>query len=126
MIINSLLENDFYNFSMMQAVLHNFPSTQVVAKFKCRNEHILDFKSLTPYIDRIKEEINHLGELKFTSEELHYLSKIPFFKPDFIDYLENFRLHPEKNVFYSIDDIVTYYSNILEGKLEAERLFFAS
>ena len=98
MIINSLLENDFYNFTMMQAILHHFPATDVTAKFRCRNEDI----SLMPYFDRIKEEINHLGTLMLTEDELSYLSKIPFFKKDFIDYLENFRLHPEKNVKYVI------------------------
>jgi nicotinate phosphoribosyltransferase len=98
MIINSLLENDFYNFTMMQAILHHFPSTQVTAKFKCRNADI----SLMPYFDRIKEEINHLGTLMLTEDELSYMSKIPFLKKDFIDYLENFRLHPEKNVKYVI------------------------
>lgn len=98
MIINSLLENDFYNFTMMQAILHHYPATQVVAKFKCRNADI----SLMPFFDRIKDEINHLGTLQFTKDELAYLNQIPFLKKDFIDYLENFRLHPEKNVTYTV------------------------
>jgi len=37
MIITSLLDTDLYKFTMMQAVLHQFPSAQVSYKFKCRN-----------------------------------------------------------------------------------------
>ncbi|WP_310609489.1 hypothetical protein, partial [Limnohabitans sp.] len=36
MIITSLLDTDLYKFTMMQAVLHQFPSAQVSYKFKCR------------------------------------------------------------------------------------------
>ena len=37
MIITSLLDTDLYKFTMMQVVLHQFPSAQVEYRFKCRN-----------------------------------------------------------------------------------------
>jgi nicotinate phosphoribosyltransferase len=45
MIITSLLDTDLYKFTMMQAVLHQFPSAQVSYKFKCRNVGV----NLAPY-----------------------------------------------------------------------------
>jgi hypothetical protein len=36
MIITSLLDTDLYKFTMMQAVLHQFPGAQVEYRFKCR------------------------------------------------------------------------------------------
>ena len=40
MIITSLLDTDLYKFTMMQAVLHQFPGAQVEYRFKCRNPGI--------------------------------------------------------------------------------------
>lgn len=94
MLINSLLQNDFYKFTMAQAVLHNFPATEVEYAFKWRGDN----NYLEPsYIERIKEEVHNLCSLTFQPEELEYLGKIPFLKSDFIDFLENYRLR-EKHI----------------------------
>ncbi|NOL49209.1 nicotinate phosphoribosyltransferase [Pelistega europaea] len=91
MIINSLLDTDLYKFSMMQVVLHQFPSAQVEYRFKCRNKGI----NLRPYIDEIREEIHHLCQLKFQKDELEYLRNLRFIKIDFIEFLGLFHL-PER------------------------------
>lgn len=88
MIINSLLDTDLYKFSMMQAVLHNFPSAEVEYTFKSRgNETFLNIQK------KLYEEINHLCNLRFQPDELKYLSTIPFFTNDFIDFLSLFQLN---------------------------------
>ena len=56
MIITSLLDTDLYKFTMMQAVLHQFPSAQVSYKFKCRNPGV----ALAPYVQEIRDEIRSL------------------------------------------------------------------
>ncbi len=86
-IIKSLLDTDFYKLTMAQAVLHQYPAVTVRYKFKCRNK-----KEITQ-IDEINEEIDHLCSLKLTEEEIGYLSTIPFFKADFIEYLRLFQLN---------------------------------
>ena len=91
MIITSLLDTDLYKFSMMQVVLHQFPSAQVEYRFKCRTPGA----NLRPYMDEIREEIHHLCQLKFTEDELNYLSNLRFIKGDFIEFLGIFHL-PEK------------------------------
>ncbi len=94
MIVNSLMDTDLYKFSMMQVVLHQFPSAHAGYRFKCRNENI----NLRPYIDEIKEEVRHLCSLRFKQDELDYLSTLRFIKPDFVDFLGLFQLS-ERNFF---------------------------
>ena len=53
MIITSLLDTDLYKFTMMQAVLHQFPSAQVSYKFKCRNPGAVSYTHLTLPTKRI-------------------------------------------------------------------------
>lgn len=86
-IITSLLEDDLYKYSMQQVVLHNFAGAMVEYKFKCRTPGI----NLLPYIDEIREEIKQWCNLWYTDEELDYLSTIRFLKPDYIEFLRNFK-----------------------------------
>ena len=96
MIITSLLDTDLYKFTMMQVVLHQFPGAIVEYKFKCRTQGV----DLRPYINEIKEEVKAFTKLRFTKEELDYLSQFSFFKSDFIDFLRIFQLSEE---FITID-----------------------
>ena len=93
-IIESLLDTDLYKFSMMQAVLHQFPAAQVEYKFKCRTPDV----PLAKYANEIQEEIHHLCALRFTEDELRYMRSLRFIKSDFVDFLELFRLN-EKYIY---------------------------
>lgn len=99
-MINSLLDTDLYKISMMQAVLHQFPGVDVEYNFRCRNKSHVKLASLA---DDIQHEVNLIGLLEFSKEELDYLSEIRFFKPDFIDFLRLFRLNPQ-HVHVSCDE----------------------
>ena len=88
MIIQSLLDTDLYKFTMMQVVLHHFPSAQVEYRFKCRNQGV----DLTPCLGEINEQIRALCRLRFTPRELDYLRGWRFFKSDFVDLLGLFQL----------------------------------
>ena len=89
MIITSLLDTDLYKFTMMQAVLHQFPSAQVSYKFKCRNPGV----ALAPYVSEIRNEIRALCSLQFQDAELAWLRSLRFIKSDFVDFLGLFRLN---------------------------------
>ena len=89
MIIHSLLDTDLYKFTMMQVVLHHFPGAQVEYRFKCRNEGI----DLVPFIEEIREEIQHLCTLRFRERELDYLRGMRFIKSDFVDFLGLFQMN---------------------------------
>ena len=91
MIITSLLDTDWYIFTMAQVFLHHYPATISKSRFKCRNPEVA--KILPQLVDQINEEIDHLCTLRFTEKELKYLSGFSYFKPDFIEYLRMFMLN---------------------------------
>jgi nicotinate phosphoribosyltransferase len=88
MIIESLLDTDIYKFSMMQAVLHQFPGAEVEYRFKCRTPDL----DLLPLAQEIEREIEHLCTLMLTGEELEFLAGQRYFKRDFIEFLRLFHL----------------------------------
>jgi len=88
MIITSMLDNDLYKFTMLQAVLHQHPGAMVEYAFKCRTEGI-DFRA---YAGDIIKEINKMCRgLQFTKEELEYLGDLRFMKEDTIQFLKLFK-----------------------------------
>jgi len=87
-IIQNLLDTDFYKITMMQAVLHNYPNAEVEWEFRCRNG-----EDLSPYLGQIRYQIEQLAEVTVTHDQLAYLEKIPFLKPDFIRFLSLFRFN---------------------------------
>ena len=89
MIITSLLDTDLYKFTMMQAVLHQFPGAQVEYRFKCRNPGV----QLGPLVHEIRTEVRSLCSLKFQDPELLWLRSLRFIKSDFVDFLGLFKLN---------------------------------
>jgi nicotinate phosphoribosyltransferase len=88
MIINSMLDNDLYKFTMMQAVLHQFPAVEVEYKFKCRTEGV----NFAPHVFQIIDAVDAMcSELSFTQDELGYLSGLRFIKSDFVQFLKLFK-----------------------------------
>lgn len=83
-IITSLLENDMYKFSMGQAIYHQFSDYKTTWTFKCRNR---DVKFTPDMVDEIKSQIKIYCELRFTEEELDYLSHIKWIKGSYVDFL---------------------------------------
>lgn len=90
-IITSLLDNDLYKFTMLQAMLHQFPQTHGVYRFRCRNN-----KDTAYPLGSIKEalelQLDYLCQLRFLPDELEYLRSLRFMRSDFVDYLELFQL----------------------------------
>lgn len=89
MIIHSLLDTDLYKFTMMQAVLHQFPGAQVEYRFKCRNGDV----ALAPYAAEVNREVDSLCELRFREDELDWLRALRYVKSDFVDFLALFHFN---------------------------------
>ena len=83
-IINSLLENDLYKFSMGQAIYHQFASYKTTWTFKCRNK---DVKFTKPMVEEIKKQIKQYCSLRFKEDELEYLHSIIWIKGSYVDFL---------------------------------------
>ncbi len=87
-IVQDLLENDLYKFTMWQALLHSHPAAQAEYRFVCRNRPALPLAELAPAVNA---ELDQLCSLSFTPEALAYLSQLRFLRSDFIDFLSVFR-----------------------------------
>ena len=101
-IITSLLDNDLYKFTMLQAMLHQFPQTHGVYRFRCRNNE----DTLYPLADikeALEKQLDSLCELRFLEDELEYLRGLRFMRSDFVDYLELFKLK-RRFITVSTDD----------------------
>jgi len=88
MIISSMLDNDYYKFTMQQFVFHQFPDVEVEYEFYCRTPEV----DLSPYAEKIEKEIRLFCRSKLTEEELTYLRWMKIFQPDYRLFLENFFL----------------------------------
>lgn len=99
-IIKSLLDTDVYKFYMQQVAFHQYPNTKVKYQFVCRNKDV----DLSPYIEEIREEVNKVGSLSISNEEIKYLrslkKKKQIFKEDYLSFLKTYRMNPkEVNLF---------------------------
>ncbi|MDB5984528.1 MAG: pncB [Pseudomonas sp.] len=88
LVVQNLLDTDFYKLTMMQAVLHNYPNVDVEWEFRCRNG-----EDLRPYLTEIRHQIALLCELQMNIEQLGFLERISFMKPDFLRFLGLFRFN---------------------------------
>lgn len=83
-IINSLLENDLYKWSMGMCIFHQFSEKTTTWEFKCRNKDVFFTSEM---VEEIKEQIEAYCNLRYTEDELIYLKNIKWLKSSYIDYL---------------------------------------
>ena len=87
-IIISLLDCDFYKFTMLKVMWHRHPDLNGTYLFKCRNKDVTFTKEM---VDEINAQIDHLCTLTFTDEELEYLNSIPFLSGNYVEFLRLWR-----------------------------------
>lgn len=91
--MSSILDQDLYKLTMQQAVLELFPDVDVEYRFKNRGGDRFGQK----FIDELNFEIQSMASLKLSLTEYEWLKKnVPFFKPMYLDYLENYRFNPDE------------------------------
>lgn len=90
-IINSLLDQDQYTFTVMQLAMHQFNSTNVEFSFKCRNKA----NWTESLVEDLRKELDEFCKLKFNEKELDFLGSLSFIKESFIDFLRLFQ--PNRN-----------------------------
>ena len=76
---------------MLQAMLHQFPQTHGVYRFRCRNNQDTDYP-LGTIKEALERQLDSLCQLRFLADELEYLRSLRFMRSDFVDYLELFQL----------------------------------
>ncbi|MBE8594221.1 nicotinate phosphoribosyltransferase, partial [Pseudomonas sp. MAFF 301449] len=76
-VIQGLLDTDYYTFTMMQAVLHQYPNVDVEYNFIVRSK-----EKLGHLIPQLRAELDKLATLQMREGELRFL-----FNPRFREYL---------------------------------------
>ncbi|HWR25873.1 MAG TPA: nicotinate phosphoribosyltransferase [Methanosarcina sp.] len=93
-MINSILDNDLYKFTMQLAVLELFPKAEAEYRFINRGPQRFSIEFVKELRRIIDEEIS---KLKLTEDEYYWLSMhCPYLKPMYLEYLKNFRFKPEE------------------------------
>ncbi|WP_185872628.1 nicotinate phosphoribosyltransferase [Blattabacterium cuenoti] len=102
-IISSLLDNDFYKFTMQNAVLKLFPNVKVQYKFINRGSHCFP----KHFGEILKEILSYMQNLKLTNQERLYLEQYcPCFDSFYLNFLTNYRFDPKEIT------IIQKYTNI--------------
>jgi nicotinate phosphoribosyltransferase len=86
-IINSILDDDLYKFSMQQAVIHHFPYAKVEYKFINRG----GTKFPEGFSRELKRQIKVMETVFLNSAEKRYLRSIYFLSPFYIDFLGGYK-----------------------------------
>jgi nicotinate phosphoribosyltransferase len=92
-MINSLLDNDLYKFTMQNAVIKHFPRVKVRYQFINRG------KTTFPegFAQELRKSVQNLSKLALTAEEKRWLaSRCYYLDPTYIDFLESYRFNPDE------------------------------
>lgn len=92
-IINSLIDNDLYTFTVLNYILHHYPNAEVEYTFFDRN------KTKYPHgIDvLLREQLDMLTNVGLTDEEAEFMKKKCYFIPEwFWTFLKGYRFDPRE------------------------------
>ncbi|MFD2515187.1 nicotinate phosphoribosyltransferase [Pontibacter locisalis] len=99
----SILDNDFYKFTMQHAVVKLFPRTQARYQFINRGKH-----SFPPgFADALRKAVDAMATLRLTKEEKSFLAvTCPYLDPTYLDFLQGYCYDPEEvNISQSGDEL---------------------
>lgn len=92
-IFNSILDNDFYKFTMQCAVVKLFPNVKAKYKFINRGQH--EFPQ--GFDKLLREAVDNMAQLQLTKDEKHFIIRTcPYLNPAYIDFLEGYRYDPSE------------------------------
>ncbi|WP_270089629.1 nicotinate phosphoribosyltransferase [Sphingobacterium sp. SYP-B4668] len=91
--LTSILDNDFYKFTMQFAVVKLFPKAKARYHFINRGEH----KFPNGFGKLLEEAIQAMAKLKLTKAEKKFFSEnCPYIDPTYFDFLEGYRYDPDE------------------------------
>jgi nicotinate phosphoribosyltransferase len=90
-IFDSILDNDFYKFTMQYAVTKLYPD--VIARYKFINRGKHEFPE--GFAEKLQEQVNSMANLALTKDEKDFLAKnCPYISPAYLDFLQGYRYDP--------------------------------
>jgi nicotinate phosphoribosyltransferase len=92
-MISSLLDNDFYKFTMQQAVVRLFPQARARYEFINRGGH----RFPPGFAGVLRAGVYRLAELQLSRAEKQFLvANCPYLDPLYLDFLEGYRFDPNE------------------------------
>ncbi len=93
LLLPSLLDNDFYKFTMQHGVIKLFPHAKTRYKFINRGKHSFP----DGFAKALRHAVNSMTGLRLTGEEKKYLAiTCPYLDPTYLDFLQGYCYNPEE------------------------------
>jgi nicotinate phosphoribosyltransferase len=90
---SSLLDNDFYKFTMQHGVINLFPKAKARYEFINRGKH----RFPAGFAEALRAAVNAMAALKLTLEEKEFLAvTCPYLDPTYLDFLQGYCYNPEE------------------------------
>ena len=90
-IFDSIIDNDFYKFTMQYAVTKLYPD--VIARYKFINRGKHEFPE--GFAEKLQEQVNAMANLALTKDEKDFLARnCPYISPAYLDFLQGYRYDP--------------------------------
>lgn len=90
-MIDSILDNDFYKFTMQHAVVKLFPKARARYQFINRGEHVFP----PGFAAALQAAIADLAKLQLTEhEKTYFAATCPYIDPTYFDFLQGYRYDP--------------------------------
>ena len=87
----SLLDNDFYKFTMQHAVVKLFPRAKARYQFINRGTHAFP----EGFAEALRQAVNEMGKLRLSIEEKRWLATTcPYLDPTYLDFLQGYCYDP--------------------------------
>lgn len=104
-IINSLLIQDAYKFSMSNMIYQvGHQDTQVGYEFKNRSHNKVQLASVLD-LGELREQISAVRRLSFQTDELRYLHSLGYLSDDYLNYLSLYLRLPEPHIEIRGDEL---------------------
>ncbi|WP_207493363.1 nicotinate phosphoribosyltransferase [Aridibaculum aurantiacum] len=94
-ILHSILDNDFYKFTMQHGVVKLFPKARARYQFINRGKHAFPLG----FAEALRKEVDAMAGLKLTIEEKKFLADAcPYLDPTYLDFLQGYCYNPKEVV----------------------------
>jgi nicotinate phosphoribosyltransferase len=89
----SILDNDFYKFTMQHGVVNLFPKAKARYEFINRGKHAFP----AGFAEALREAVNAMASLKLTLPEKEFLAMTcPYLAPTYLDFLQGYCYNPDE------------------------------
>lgn len=91
--LTSLLDNDFYKFTMQHGVIKLFPKAKARYEFINRGQHSFP----DGFAEALQASVNAMGNLRLTAAEKKFLNvSCPYLDPTYLDFLQGYCYNPNE------------------------------